>query len=62
MSKIIEGLLFAWKKNTEYAPRLVADQFVAGHEQVAALLENSDDTMFEKPVQLDRWKPVAGNR
>ena len=25
MSPIIEGLLFCWKKNTDYAPKLVAD-------------------------------------
>jgi hypothetical protein len=130
-SPIIEGYLFAWKKNQDYAPKLVADlseaqmvgqpasdpaapsnhpawvlshlnvylpvicsiikgeefedpksnsfgmlskpessrevyapkqelvdEFISGHDQVAELLGNADDSMFEQPVLLPRWKEV----
>jgi uncharacterized damage-inducible protein DinB len=135
-SPIIDGLLFAWKKNQDYASRLVADlndeqlvaqpavdpeapanhpawvlshlnayvpiicsvikgeefedpkihrfgmhskpaadasvyaskeelvdAFVKGHEQVAELLGNSDDSVFSTAVMLPRWRevmPTAG--
>lgn len=135
-SPITEGLLFAWKKNQDYGPKLVADlsaeqmvaqpaanpdapsnhpawvlshlnvyipiicsvikgeefddpkphkygmlskpvtdaneyltkeelveSFVNGHDQVAELLGNSDETVFSQPVRLPRWKevmPLAG--
>ena len=137
MSPIIEGLLFAWKKNLDYAPKLVADlsdeqmvaqparagsaasnhpawvfshlnvylplmasiikgeafedpkghqfgmtskpeasrdlyaskdeliaEYIKGHEQVAELLGNADDSVFAKPVELPRWSagmPTAGH-
>jgi hypothetical protein len=135
-SPVIEGYLFAWKKNQDYAPKLVADldvqqmvaqpasnpdapsnhpawvlshlnvyvpliasiikgetfedpkghkfgmqsrpvadaseyatkeqlvaEFLEGHEQVAELLGNADDSIFAQPVMLPRWKdvmPTAG--
>ena len=130
-SPIIDGYLFAWKKNLDYAPKLVADlsdeqmvaqpgsgdnapanhpawvlshlnvylpvmasiikgeefqdpkehefgmtskpqssrdvyasteellqTFVAGHEQVAELLGNADDSVFATPIKLARWEKV----
>ena len=130
-STVIEGYLFAWKKNQDYAPKLVADlteeqmvaqpathpqapsnhpawvlshlnvylpvirsiikgesfedpkthpfgmlskpessrdvyaakqelvdEFVTGHDQVAELLGNADDSVFAHPVMLPRWKEV----
>ena len=130
-SPVIEGYLFAWNKNLEYAPKLVADlsdeqmvaqpapdhdapanhpawvlshlnvylpimasiikgeqfedpkehkfgmqskpqasrdlyasseellqTFVAGHEQVAELLGNADDSVFATPIKLPRWEKV----
>ena len=133
-SPIIEGYLYAWKKNLEYAPKLVADlseeqmvaqpapdhdapanhpawvlshlnvylpvmasiikgeafedpkehqfgmqskpeasrdvyaateellqKFVAGHEQVAELLGNADDSVFATQVKLPRWEKVMPN-
>ncbi len=135
-SPIIDGYLFAWKKNADYGPKLVADlsneqmvaqpatdpnapanhpawvlshlnvylpiigaiikgeefedpkghqfgmnskpqstrdvyasneelvqAFVDGHEQVAELLGNADDSVFANEIKLERWKkvmPVAG--
>ena len=135
-SPIIEGLLFAWKKNQDYASKLVDDLtaeqmvaqpaadpnapanhpawvlshlnvylpiicsvikgeafedpkthkfgmlskpvadagvyaakeqlvevFIQGHEQVAELLGNADDSVFAQDVLLPRWKeimPTAG--
>ena len=41
----------------------LVQNFVAGHEQVAQLLGNADDSVFAQEVQLPRWKeimPVAG--
>jgi hypothetical protein len=133
---IVEGLLFAWKKNQDYAPKLVADlsavqmvaqpaadpnapsnhpawvlshlnvylpvicsiirgeefedpkphkfgmqskpvgdageyaskdelisEFLSGHDQVAELLGNADESVFANAVLLPRWKdvmPTAG--
>lgn len=135
-SPVIDGYLFAWKKNSDYAPKLVADlsqeqmtaqpsvapslpsnhpawvlshlnvyipiiaaiikgemfddpkghqfgmtskpeadaslyadketligEFLSGHETVAELLGNADDSVFAQPVQLPRWQavmPTAG--
>ena len=131
MSNIIEGFLFAWNKNKEYGPKLVADldeaqmtmhpapsdsapsnhpawifshlnvylpviaaiiknepfddpkehrfgmlskpeadasiyaskdelisTFLAGHDEVANLLQSSDDSIFSQSVQLPRWAEV----
>ena len=135
MSAMIDGLLYAWSKNMDYGPKLVADlsedqmvlqlasrgapvnhpawifshlnvylpliagiieqkefedpkthqfgmqskpesdasiyaskqelidEFVAGHERVASLLKQSDDSVFEQVVPLPRWRemmPTAG--
>lgn len=41
----------------------LVQNFIAGHEQVAELLGNVDDSVFAKEIQLPRWKeimPVAG--
>jgi len=130
-SPIIDGYLFAWKKNLDYGPKLVADlsseqmiaqpasdpgapsnhpawvlshlnvylpiicsiikgetfddpkehqfgmqskpepsldvyaskeelvsSFVAGHEQVAELLGNAEDSMFATPIKLPRWEKI----
>ncbi len=48
----------------EYASKQeLLDAFVSGHEQVAQLLGNADDSVFSQPVLLPRWKdvmPTAG--
>ena len=39
------------------------ETFVAGHEQVAELLGNADDSVFANPIKLPRWAkgmPTAG--
>ena len=33
-------------------------EFVTGHESIAKLLGESDDSVFSKEIQLERWKPV----
>lgn len=130
MSAVIDGYLFAWKKNQDYGPKLVADlteeqmalqpvadgapanhpawvfshlnaylpvieglilgkefddpkqhrfgmlsrpeadrsiyaakdelvdEFVKGHQRVAEILADCDDSIFEQAVQLPRWKDV----
>ena len=135
MSAMIDGLLYAWSKNMDYGPKLVADlsedqmvlqlashgapvnhpawifshlnvylpliagiieqkefedpkthpfgmqskpesdasiyaskqelidEFVAGHQRVASLLKQCDDSVFEQVVPLPRWRemmPTAG--
>jgi len=133
-SPVIDGFLFAWKKNQDYAPKLVQDldpqqmvaqpaanadapanhpawvlshlnvylpvicsiikgeefedpkphkfgmlskpvsdvneyadknelvaEFVAGHNQVAELLGNADDSIFAQAVMLPRWKEFMPN-
>lgn len=130
-SSVINGFLFAWKKNQDYAPKLVADlseeqmvaqpaanpdapanhpawvlshlnayhpiicaiikhetfddpkdhpfgmlskpessrdtyqskqelldTFLAGHEQVARLLGESDNSVFDQKIQLPRWSEI----
>ena len=39
------------------------ETFVAGHEVVTELLSGTDDSVFDKPVMLERWQsrmPTAG--
>jgi hypothetical protein len=130
-SLVIDGFLYAWKKNQDYAPRLVADlseeqmvaqpasnpdapanhpawvlshlnvylpvicaiiknepfedpkthafgmlskpepssdtyaskrelldDFVAGHDQVARLLNDADDSIFSQALHLPRWSAI----
>jgi hypothetical protein len=42
-----------------YAPKeVLVEEFVQGHQRVIELLKNSDDSVFAKPVTLERWKPT----
>ena len=42
-----------------YAPKdELIEAFVKGHEVVAALLADSDDSIFQNEIQLPRWKGV----
>ena len=134
MSHVIQGLIYGWRKNREYGPKLVADlaeeqlvaqpakdpelpsnhpawvfshlnaylpvisaiiqaqdfedpknhpfgmlskpqsdpsiypskqalvdRFVQGHEEVIELLNAADDSIFQNPVRLERWKNVMPN-
>lgn len=41
----------------------LVDEFVRGHQQVIELLQSADDSVFENPIRLERWKnamPHAG--
>ncbi|MEL7499798.1 MAG: DinB family protein [Planctomycetota bacterium] len=131
MSSIIEGFMFAWNKNREYGPKLVADltddqmttqpapegnapsnhpawvlshlnvylpviaaiiknepfadpkehpfgmlskpesdrsiysskdelvsEFVKWHDEIAALLANADNSIFENQIKLERWQNI----
>ena len=34
----------------------LVSEFVSGHEKVAELLGNADDSIFDRDVQLERWR------
>ncbi len=48
----------------EYAPLSeIIQAWNAGHDTICALLETQDETVFERPVQMERWAtvmPTAG--
>ncbi len=50
--------------SSEYAPLSeIIQQWNAGHDAIVALLETQDETVFERPVQMERWAtvmPTAG--
>jgi len=36
----------------------LVETFVVGHERIAQLLRDADDTVLERPINLPRWKQV----
>ncbi len=62
MSPIIEGLLFAWKKNLDYAPKLVAD---LNEEQMVAQPAPADSAASNHPAwvlsHLNVYIPVISS-
>lgn len=53
------------KPETEFARygtrQQIMSEWMGGHEAVCALLESSEDVVFEQPVRLERWSGVMPN-